>query len=215
MILPNTLRTSALFAREWVGRPTVVGAICPSSRRLASEIARQVPAGDGFVIELGGGTGAITQALLDSGISAERLIVVERSAAFANHLRHRFPNVPVICADAVRLKQFLPPNMPIDAIVSGLPLRSLPRTDTEAIVDQWHQVLNENGVVIQFTYDIRPRHALMADAVDFTIRSSRIVWANVPPARVVAMSPVKCSAPATPGPLRDHHEEEAEAETLR
>jgi phospholipid N-methyltransferase len=45
-MLANALRTSALFAREWVGRPAAVGAICPSSKRLAMQIASQMPAGD-------------------------------------------------------------------------------------------------------------------------------------------------------------------------
>ncbi|RDK03551.1 methyltransferase [Paraburkholderia lacunae] len=149
------------------------------------QIARQVPAGDGLVIELGGGTGTVTQALLESGVTPERLIVVERAPAFVHHLRNRFPDVPVVHGDAARLAHFLPPDVRIDAIVSCLPLRSLPRHETAVIVEQWHQVLGENGVVIQFTYDIRPLRYIAAYHPDFVICSSRIVWANAPPARVV------------------------------
>jgi phospholipid N-methyltransferase len=69
----------AVFARESIGRPAAIGAVCPSSRQLAQRIARQVPRGDGVVIELGGGTGAVTQGLLDNGVRPERRIVVERS----------------------------------------------------------------------------------------------------------------------------------------
>ena len=59
-----------LFAREMFSRPATVGAIGPSSGRLARSVASRVPClGDGLVVELGGGTGAVTQALLQRGIA--------------------------------------------------------------------------------------------------------------------------------------------------
>src|SRR5690348_4415792 len=69
-----------LFLREWLVQPGIVGAICPSSHRLARSMAERIPVqGDGLVVELGAGTGAVTQALLEKGISPDRLRVVERS----------------------------------------------------------------------------------------------------------------------------------------
>ena len=188
-MVSNALRAAALFAREWAGGPAAIGAICPSSRRLAAQIARQVPPGDGVVVELGGGTGAVTQALLENGVTPQRLIVVERSAAFVAHLRRRFPAVAVVRGDAARLSALLPRDLRVDAIVSCLPLRSLPRHVTAAIVAQWRHVLDERGVVIQFTYDVRPRGAVSLLDPDFAICSSKIVWTNVPPARVVTTRP--------------------------
>lgn len=185
----NTLQTSRLFAREWASAPRSVGAICPSSRRLAVQLAREVPAGNGAVIELGGGTGTVTHALLANGVSPDRLIVVERSAAFVEHLRERFPEVPVMHADAAHLARRLPLDLRVDAIVSCLPLRSLPRGEVAVIVDQWRQVLRPGGVVIQFSYDIRPARRMVEAGSDFVTLSSRIVWANLPPARIVTMQP--------------------------
>ncbi|MDB5774082.1 MAG: methyltransferase [Herbaspirillum sp.] len=187
--LQRLLTTSsfALFIREWIAKPTAVGAICPSSRRLAQQIAWQVPDGDGAVVELGGGTGAVTRVLLDCGIDPKRLIVIERSAPFAEHLQRSFPKVRVICGDATRLRQLLPRNCRVDAIVSCLPLRSLPSREAAAIVAQWHDTLPENGVVVQFTYDIRPITKRTIHHADFVVRSSRIIWANLPPARIVTM----------------------------
>lgn len=184
MILPDVLRASAVFAREWIGRPAAVGAICPSSQRLARRIAREVPAGDGVVIELGGGTGAVTQALLEQGVRPERLIVVERLPAFVTYLGERFPNVRIVHGDAAKLDRVIPPRLRVDAIVSGLPLRSLPRKETAAIVNQWFQVLAQDGVAIQFTYDLSHRIPWLA-ASGFVKRSSHLVWANLPPARIV------------------------------
>lgn len=187
MIWPNAWRVSALFVREWVGRPSAVGALCPSSRHLAREMADAVPDGDGLVVELGGGTGAITAALLERGVAPRRLVVVERSPAFVQHLRRRFPDVSVVWGDARQLERLLPPGARVDAIVSCLPLRTLPRDDVTAIVDQCRRVLPADGVLIQFTYDLRPpgRHPLGDPA--FVASGSRIVWANIPPARIVTV----------------------------
>src|SRR3954453_18339342 len=76
-----------LFAREWLNKPSAVGAVWPSSSQLAKGMAARVPScGDGLVVELGGGTGAVTQALLERGINPKRLMVIERSPAFVQHL---------------------------------------------------------------------------------------------------------------------------------
>src|SRR3546814_8697364 len=66
-----------IFIQEFITRPGTIGAICPSSRFLAKHMALEVPrADDGLVIELGGGTGVITQALLDQGVAPEKLMVI-------------------------------------------------------------------------------------------------------------------------------------------
>lgn len=175
-----------MFAWEMLRRPSAVGAIWPSSRRLAKNVASRVPvSGDGLVIELGGGTGVVTHALLQRGIAPGRLVVIERSAVFVRHLRKRFPEVQIVHGDAADLHQLLRPGARVDAIVSSLPLRSLPAGAAAAIVEQWRALVRHRGVVVQFTYDLR--------AVDhsplpgFLRRASDIVWANLPPARVLAL----------------------------
>lgn len=173
-----------LFVRELLNRPATVGAVWPSSRQLARHMAARVPLdGKGMIIELGAGTGVVTQALLDRGIAAERLVVVERSPAFVRHLRARFPGINVILGDAAQLAHLLPYSPRIDAIVSSLPLRSLPTADATAIVNQWRLLLPPKGLVIQYTYDLRDLGRLTK--YGFAVRSRNIVWANLPPARVL------------------------------
>ncbi|MDN5843214.1 MAG: methyltransferase domain-containing protein [Alcaligenaceae bacterium] len=165
--------------------PGMVGAVCSSSRYLATEMAGLVPPGNGLVIELGAGTGMVTQALLDHGISPRRLIIVERSEGFVAHLRHRFPEATVIHGDAANLCELIPQGLPIAAIVSSLPLRSLPADQRTQIIAQWRQALSQDGSLIQFTYDIRPQTHTCASDHAFSVTHSRIVWANLPPARVL------------------------------
>lgn len=188
-----------VFARELLHQPSAVGAIWPSSRRLAASMAARVPRHrDGLVVELGAGTGAVTRALLQRGIAPRRLVVIDKSASFVRHLRTRFPSIRVLQGDAARLAELLPAGQSIDTIVSSLPLRSLPAEDAAAIVAQWATLLPAGGTVIQFTYALGPRvHNRLPG---FLERASDIVWANLPPARILSLecyrrNPQAASAP--------------------
>jgi phospholipid N-methyltransferase len=80
----------------------------------------------------------------------------------------------------------LPRQGRISAIVSCLPLRSLPVADVEAVIAQWPRVLASDGVVVQFTYDIRKTQPVTQHlAASFATQSSHVVWANLPPARIM------------------------------
>ena len=176
----------SIFLREWIRHPAEVGAVWPSSDRLARRMAACVPrSGDGLVIELGAGTGCVTKALLEGGIRADRLVVVERSLHFVRHLRRRFPSLKVLHGDALRLAALVPAAAKVDAIVSSLPLRSLPQADARQIVSQWPLVLCRGGHAVQFSYDLRNR--LRHECSGLEQRASQMVWANVPPARVFVL----------------------------
>lgn len=175
-----------LFAREMFSQPAAVGAIWPSSHWLARTVASRVPVhGDGLVVELGGGTGAVTQALLRRGIAPGRLTVIECSPVFVQHLRARFPEVTILLGDAAELGELLPRGSHIDAIVSSLPLRSLSGRKAAAIVAQWSALIADGSVVVQFTYDLRRTKHLPLPG--FLQRANDIVWVNLPPARVLAL----------------------------
>lgn len=177
------------FAREFLRSPRNTGAICPSSSALAQRMAAMVPDGPGKVIELGPGSGPMTNALLCRGVHPEDLILVERSRHFADKLRQRFPQVRTLHGDACELADLIAaqlddPAEPIRAIVSSLPLRSLPRATVEAIREQIAQISGPGTRVIQFTYHI---HDLRdASKPPFTLAQRSVVWRNFPPARVDA-----------------------------
>lgn len=175
----------ALFAREILANPRAMGAACPSAPLLARSMAARVPLDrEGVVVELGGGTGAVTAALLKHGVPACRLVVVERSPTLARHLRQRFPLLRVLHGDAAHLDGLLGDEAAqrIDSIVSSLPLRSLHPATTRAISHQFEMLLGSGGLLIQYTYDLRGTHPRMLPC--FRRLSSNIVWGNLPPARV-------------------------------
>ena len=134
--------------------------------------------------ELGGGTGSVTAALLKRGVPPWKLVVVERSPTLAHHLRQRFPQLRIIQGDAAQLTHLLDDDRSrgVGSIVSSLPLRSLHPATTRAIAEQFERLLPPGNLLVQYTYDLRgvPPRLLP----HFQRRSSRIVWGNLPPARV-------------------------------
>ena len=175
----------ALFTREIWANPRAMGAACPSAPALASCMASRVPLDrDGLVVELGGGTGAVTAALLKHGVPPWKLVVIERSPTLVNHLRRRFPQLRVVQGDAAQLAQLLSHDRSrgVGGIVSSLPLRSLPPAVTRAIGHQFEALLDAGGLLVQYTYDLRGTQSGLLP--HFRRRSSKIIWSNLPPARV-------------------------------
>lgn len=174
-----------IFLKELVANPREIGAGCPSSPYLGQAMAQEIDGiSDGIVLELGGGTGAITRSLLERGVSADRLIVIEQSPTLAVLLRQKFPNVRVIQGDASQVDELLGPDSgKVSAVVSSLPLRSLPKECVSGIKQQINKLLDAEGVYVQFTYDLR-LPPLFQQGQEFSRKSSQIVWRNFPPARV-------------------------------
>ena len=175
----------ALFTREIWANPRAMGAACPSAPALASCMASRVPLDrDGLVVELGGGTGAVTAALLKHGVPPWKLVVIERSPTLVNHLRRRFPQLRVVQGDAAQLAQLLSHDRSrgVGGIVSSLPLRSLPPAVTRAIGHQFETLLDAGGLLVQYAYDLRGTQSGLLP--HFRRRSSKIIWSNLPPARV-------------------------------
>src|SRR5258708_10649801 len=93
------------FGSELLSNPGPVGSAVPSSRFLGRRMAGCLPRSpNGYVVELGAGTGAITAALLERGIPAERILPVERSEAMVKLLQRRFPSLNVALGDATQLR---------------------------------------------------------------------------------------------------------------
>ncbi|WLI89201.1 methyltransferase domain-containing protein [Massilia sp. R2A-15] len=192
------LRASSRFAawpfmRAWLRDPAAVGAICPSSARLARRIAQQVHlGGEGWVVELGAGTGVITAALLRHGVPADRLVIVERSPGLVRHLRARFPQLRVILGDAEEGCALINGES-VAAVISGLPLRSLPAGQVARITQVWSTAPGQQLRVIQFTYALRGSSAW--GAAGLTRTGAGWVWGNLPPARVDVFTRPGATAP--------------------
>jgi phosphatidylethanolamine/phosphatidyl-N-methylethanolamine N-methyltransferase len=182
--LTPRVKDTVHFLRSWLGKPLQVGAVSPSSRFLARVMAGYVdPQGTGKVIEIGPGTGPVTQALLARGVAPERLVLIEYDAAFAQMLRHRFEGVTVIQGDGYALRDTLRGfvDEPVDAIVSSLPLMTRPPAQRQALLKEALSLMPAAAPFIQFTYALTPPIAHMPKVA---MEGSRRIWRNIPPARV-------------------------------
>jgi phospholipid N-methyltransferase len=172
------------FLKALAHSPRATGAIFPSSRFLAKEMAAHVlQKREGVVIELGAGTGVVTTALLQSGIPPENIVVIESSKSMVKKLRCCFPMIQIIEGNAAELKTLLAhEKREIHTILSSLPLRSLPKPMTQAILDAINSLLSSNGRYIQFTYSFT--HDQFFSLSNFQHILSKRIWMNFPPARV-------------------------------
>lgn len=145
-----------LFIKALIINPRTTGAALPSSKRLAEAMAAHVSLAEaGLIVELGAGTGVVTDALLQRGVHPSRIVAVELSAELAEKSRNKFPSVEIITGDASHLQQLLGNRINVSTIISSLPLRSLPKPTTIKILEEIVKVLPENGKYIQFTYSYR------------------------------------------------------------
>ncbi len=176
----------ALFLSRWIRAPLRIGALAPSSPRLGREMAKAIDVTRPEpVIELGGGTGRITRALLEAGVAPEKLVVIENDAELASLLRERFPELRVVKGDARELLALLMPLgvVAASAVVSGLPLLSMPHETQRRIVEQAFALMGRDGTFVQFTYGpMSPVGARVRAGLKAEVTGR--VWRNFPPASV-------------------------------
>jgi phosphatidylethanolamine/phosphatidyl-N-methylethanolamine N-methyltransferase len=173
------------FIASWIQHPLKVGAVSPSSRALARALAAEVdPSVPGPVIELGPGTGPVTEALVARGIAPERLVLVEYDPEFCTLLRRRFPGATVIEGDAYSLADALAGIVqePVAAIVSSLPLMTRPLTVRVRLLTAAMRLLRPGAPFVQFTYAVTA--PIPSRQRRYRVSASPRIWLNLPPARV-------------------------------
>lgn len=186
----NQLRVSQaketeLFFRQWLRSPKSMGAVIPSSRILARAVTEAVRWEPGqTVIELGAGTGAISQGLIDAGLPPEALMMIELDRPLYDYLRQRFPGVRVINGDATRLVDIVRQQgiTEIGTVISGLPMVTMPFEFQRAIIEQSLQILGPGGYVLQYSYS--PVPPIPARKLGVEAKLVKFVVRNVPPATV-------------------------------
>jgi phosphatidylethanolamine/phosphatidyl-N-methylethanolamine N-methyltransferase len=181
------LTDTTFFLQEWIANPQRTGAVAPSSPKLAAAMARWLPPNpESYVLELGPGTGAVTQALINRGLREDRLVAIENNPKMARRLRERFPKAHIITGDAWQLDELLrsrsDPIASVGAVISSLPLVNFPLEEAERLAEKIRTLLEPQGTWVQYSYHIHKRRTRGTSR--FHLRASKIVWLNLPPARV-------------------------------
>lgn len=145
-----------VFFRNWLQDPFKVASVTPSGRMLAKRMAAGL-APETTVVELGAGTGTLTDGLHEAGVLDRNLCLVESNPEFAEILRRRFPEATVLAVDADTLDTALPALVGrIDCVISGLPILWFPRPKKIAILKAVFAMLQPDGFMRQLTYFSRP-----------------------------------------------------------
>jgi phosphatidylethanolamine/phosphatidyl-N-methylethanolamine N-methyltransferase len=176
---------SALFFRHWLRHPLEIGAFLPSSAAVGRAMAKAVAFDRlGMILELGGGTGAVTASLLEAGCSPERLIVVEREAALAAMLRRRFERLQIVEADACTIDSVLAERgiTKLAAVVSSLPIKWFPIASQRTVIAPCLDLAGEDGSFVQLTNALVSPVAMSALDLD-GIEVAR-VWSQFPPVQI-------------------------------
>lgn len=174
------------FLAAWVKKPRQTASVVPSSRYLARLMVDQIDPQGGRVMELGGGTGVFTRAILGTGLAPERLEVVEINPAFARGLRRHFPHVSVLETPAQTVSSAAAGEPgEYQAVISGLPLLAMDRPMHLDILSESFRMLRPGGGFIQFTYSLRPPVSRdILDALDLEVERVGQTVRNFPPATV-------------------------------
>ena len=185
----NRAAVTTTFLHEFLKAPFCVGSVCPSSGYLTSALVASVPiTGDGMIIDLGAGSGIVSENLLRAGVSPERILAVELLPAFNETFSRRCPGIPFIVGDARNLGNILHQHAPgtkLCAVVSSLPFRVMPPGVVREILQELKNVMRDrHGTLIQYTYALWMRYPLKR--FGFSPCSSSVVLRNLPPARVEA-----------------------------
>jgi len=162
-----------------------MGAVMPSGKILARTMAQYVDVNSTApVVELGPGTGAITNALIEHGIDQKRLVLVEYNPGFCALLRDRYPQATVVQGDAYALRDSLGDvlSVPASAVVSGLPLVTQPMLKRLKLIRDAFAALAPGAPFVQFTYSVAPPIPKSLPGV--STEASERIWMNLPPARV-------------------------------
>jgi phosphatidylethanolamine/phosphatidyl-N-methylethanolamine N-methyltransferase len=180
-------RDNCAFFLEFMQYPDKVGSVCPSSPALIEQLLNGADIGDqGLVIDLGAGSGVVSEGMLRCGIQTDRIIAIETLEDFAESFAVRCPGIPLVIGDAGNLKTILDrvaPGRKISAILSSLPFRAMLPTTAGVILDGIHAVLRERGGrLVQYSYAWWLRYPLQNNG--FSPVAANIVWRNLPPARV-------------------------------
>jgi phosphatidylethanolamine/phosphatidyl-N-methylethanolamine N-methyltransferase len=192
------------FFRAWISNPLRVASITPSSPALARLMVAAIGPHTGPVIELGPGTGVFTRALLGQGVAEADLVLVEKGAEFADVLAGRFARASLLCIDAAEIgAATLPFAAPVGAVVSGLPLLSMPAGKVAAILAGSFVHMREDGAFYQFTYGPRcPVPTAILEGLGLKAERVGRTLRNIPPAAVyrIGRLPVRPAAMALPNP---------------
>lgn len=185
--------TKQLFLKRFLANPGLIGAILPSSPALCREIISHINIESSeAVIELGPGTGVITDEILSRINHQAKFVAVELDNKMYKTLRRNRPALNIVNDSAENLPEIMK-NAEIkhlNTIISGLPWAAFPEKLQLGILNAIVNSLCDGGYFTTFAYlqglllpaGQRFKKLLRKSFKEVTV--SRVIWTNIPPAIV-------------------------------
>ena len=187
------MREQIFFLRRFLGNPREVGALAPSSPRLAVAMVAGLDLERAeCVVEYGPGTGSFTGRLLRRLGPRTRYLGIEKDPGFARLLAARYPRAEIVTGDVREAPAILAGAgvEGVDAVISGLPFANFGPDLQREILRGARAILAPGGSFVTFNYIHtfpfgRARSLRREAAALFAGVAWRPVMANFPPAFVI------------------------------
>lgn len=191
--MTNNKPSSVRFLPQFLAHPGEVGAVSPSSQRLARRMVEWIDWGEvAAVVEYGPGTGVFTERILSEIKPGAHFFGIEINPSFFATVQQRFADVRFY-NDSVENVESLCEQQGIevvDAIVCGIPWVVFPGDVQTKWMEAMMRVLRPGGQFVTFAY----LHGLALPAghrfkkklheLFTSVECSTTVWMNLPPAFV-------------------------------
>jgi phospholipid N-methyltransferase len=174
--------TLQLLSR-FLSSPRTIGSIMPSSKFLVEALSSPVDWGNiNTVIELGGGTGVVTEEIAKRVHPNSKVIVFENDSILSLQLKRNFPQFEH-AQDAQQIQHVLREKKisHVDAVISSLPFANFPSQWTNMLLQRVSRVLSDDGVFVQYQYSLQLRKTLLQY---FRQVDVKFVPINIPPSFV-------------------------------
>ncbi len=187
------VENSVKFFGEFVAKPSVTGAIAPSSEFLAKAIVEDLDLRvAAAVLEYGPGTGIFTDRILRSLGPASKFAAIEVNPRLARIFRERHPEVKLFHDSVANVRAICDHAgiESVDCIVSGLPWAAFSESTQLKFLDEMMRVLKPGGRFATFAYahgvwlPTGRRFAGLLGRYFSSVTTSPMVWLNLPPAFV-------------------------------
>lgn len=171
------------FLKQFWKDKQMVGAISPSTRFLGEKMLENIDFDNvRSIVELGPGTGVFTDLIIERLRPDARLYIFELNEAFHQSLEKRIKDERVsVIHDSAEFISKYTGEVPVDVIVSSLPLMVFPDDLRKRVIQESFNILKRKGKYVQFQYSLQSKKLLEAT---FTNVNVRFTLKNFPPAFV-------------------------------
>lgn len=173
-----------LLARQFIKSPLKTAELLGNSKSMVRKLVDELNIENArMVVELGSGSGAITNEIADRLSSTATFLAFENNRDFAHKLRKmpRLQKVRVIEDNALNLDKYVEPEQ-VDCIISGLPLLNMRKSTVDAIMRKSYRCLKKNGMLVAYQLTLARRGTLEKY---FSVNKIKWVWRNLPPYRII------------------------------